>query len=115
MDGHHLGDRKGPEGQNPAYRPAHRHHRLATREIPAHGDRLSRRGDRRRARLRTNPVGCLEAMAELLDEPVLLASGVEQRPRVGDSAVVAEGQDEGGEPVHPCTVAPPCDARDTVG
>ena len=26
MDGHHLGDRKGPEGQNPAYRPAHRHH-----------------------------------------------------------------------------------------
>ena len=30
MDGHPLGERKRPEGQNPAYKPAHRHHPAST-------------------------------------------------------------------------------------
>src|SRR3546814_3293393 len=34
MDGHHPGDRKGTGVQNPAYRPAHRHHSLGCDGLP---------------------------------------------------------------------------------
>ena len=34
MDGHTAGVPQGPGGQNPAYRPAHRHHDLAVSAKP---------------------------------------------------------------------------------
>ena len=59
---------------------------------------------------RRGGTGALEAASEALDEPVLVAAGVEHGLCVGEGTVVAQRSHERGERVHAVTVAPAGDA-----
>ncbi len=79
MDGHPLGDRKEPEGQNPAYAPAHRHHRLGT-ALAVHHWRMTR----------TSPTATPPPAAEPAD--IELALSLCGSGRVGDLALMREAR-----------------------